>query len=207
MKENFLFRSMALFGAIPIYRENPKPALDHASRLLREGFALLITPQGRRIHRTPFHDYFSLAEEGQTGVGRIILTTNGEIPVIPLYIRGAAEALRPGSMKPRFGSHVSISFGEPLDFQSYSRPDGWSEADGDFFPIARKITNEIMASIRAQFMEREKPYLDFLEWKFNKKIEEITVSPEKEKEFNRSLRRLARVPPKRIQEFLESKNR
>lgn len=205
MQETLLGRLTLLWGGIPIFRENPKPALDYASRSLLEGFAVLITPQGRRIHRTPFHDYFSLAEEGRTGVGRIILATNGEIPVVPLYVHGAAEALRPGTIVPKFGSYISVSFGKPLHFDQYSRQGGWSESDTDFFPKAREITNKIMNSIRNQFLLTEKHYLDFLKLKFGVEINKISVSSKKEREFNKLLHRLARVPPKQIQKFLESK--
>ncbi|UCE13412.1 MAG: 1-acyl-sn-glycerol-3-phosphate acyltransferase [Candidatus Heimdallarchaeota archaeon] len=206
MEEHFLFGLLKLVGAIPIYRNNPTPTLNYVSQSLKEGIAILITPQGRRVHRTPFHDYFSLAEEGRTGVGRIILRTNGEIPVVPVYIRGTAEVLSPGAIKPRFGSYISISFGEPLYFHQYSRKNGsWSESDPDYYLNARKITDTIMNAIRDQMLEIEQPYLEYLEWKFNTGVEKITVSPRKEKEFVRFLRRLARVPPTQIKEYLDLK--
>ncbi len=205
MRENFLFRSLTLIGGIPIFRENPKPTLDYVSKSLQEGFAVLITPQGRRVHRTPYHDYFNLSEEGRTGVGRIVLTTNGKIPVVPLYIQGTAEILRPGTIKPKFGSYCSISFGESLDFHQYSRQDGWSESDPDFFPKAREITNTIMKSIRSQYLKTEKDYLGFLEWRFDTEIDKIAVPSKLERQFNKFLHRLACVPPNQIQEFLESK--
>ncbi|MFX0016424.1 MAG: lysophospholipid acyltransferase family protein [Promethearchaeota archaeon] len=203
--ETFLGRLMLILGGIPIFSNNPKPTLDYVSKSILDGFAVLITPQGRRIHRTPFHDYFSLAKEGRTGVGRIILTTNGEIPVIPVYIHGTSEALKPGTILPKFGSFISISFGEPLYFHQYSRQDGWFEDDPDFFLKAREITNEIMHSIRGLFLITEKYYIEFLELKFNKKIERIKVPLKNEKEFNKILQKLTRVPPKHIQQFLESK--
>ena len=205
MRENFLFRSLTLIGGIPIFRENPKPTLDYVSRSLQEGFAVLITPQGRRVHRTPYHDYFSLAEEGRTGVGRIILTTNGRIPVVPLYVQGTAEILKPGSIIPKFGSYCSLSFGEPLNFHYYSRQDGWSESDPDFFPKAREITDIIMKSIRKQYLITEKHYLGFLEWRFNTTVDKIAVSSKREKQFNKFLHKLARVPPSQIQAYLELK--
>lgn len=206
MEEHFLFRLLKLVGAIPIYHNNPNPTLNYVSQSLQEGIAILITPQGRRVHRTPFHDYFSLAEEGRTGIGRIILTTNGEIPVVPVYIRGTAEVLSPGTIKPRFGSYISISFGEPLYFHQFSQKNGfWSESDSDYYLNVRKITDTIMNAIRDQMLKIEKPYLEFLEWKFNTGIEKITISPKKEKEFVKFLRRLTRVPPKQLNEYLELK--
>ena len=197
-------RILLFLGAIPIFRENPRPALDYSSKSVLEGFAVLITPQGRRIHRTPFHDYFNLAEEGRTGVGRIVLTTNGKIPVMPVYIHGTAEVLRPGTIIPKFGSFISISFGEPVYFQQYSRKKGWRESNPDFYPKAREITDNVMNSLRNLFLSTEKYYLKLLELKFNKKIENITVSSDKQKEFNKFLHKLNRFPPTQIQELLKS---
>ncbi|MFW9995263.1 MAG: lysophospholipid acyltransferase family protein [Candidatus Odinarchaeota archaeon] len=205
MQKTVLFRLTTLLGSIPIFSENPKPALNHARRSIQEGLAFLITPQGRRIHRTPYHDFFNLAEEGRTGVGRLILDMNGDAPVVPLYVRGAAEALRPGTLIPRFKSYISISFGEPLYFKQYYRQDGWSEKDPEYYTNAREITDAIMKAIREQMLSTEKPYFDFLEWKFNTPVDKINVSPEKERKFTRLLHKLARVPPAQIQEFLESK--
>jgi 1-acyl-sn-glycerol-3-phosphate acyltransferase len=196
-------RILLILGAIPIFRENPKPTLDFASKSVLEGFALLITPQGRRIHRTPFHDYFSLAEEGRTGIGRIVLTTNGEIPVMPVYIHGTAEVLKPGTIIPKFGSYISISFGEPVYFHQYSREEGWSESNTDYFLKAREITDNVMYSLRSLFLDTEKYYLKLLEVKFKKKIEDITISSDKQKEFNRCLHKLTRIPPTQIQELIE----
>jgi len=208
MKENLLFRSLTLIGGIPIFRENPTPTLNYVSKSLREGLAFLITPQGRRIHRTPFHNYFNLAEEGRTGVGRIILNTNGVIPVVPVYIRGTSEVLKPGTMIPKFGSCISISFGKPLYFHQYSLQDGgWFESDSDYFAKAREITDIIMTAIRDQLLAIEKPYLDFLEWKFDRKIEKIKISPKKERKFSKFLRKMIWIPPKQIQVYLESKTK
>ncbi|MFX0123976.1 MAG: lysophospholipid acyltransferase family protein [Candidatus Hodarchaeota archaeon] len=197
-------RILLTLGAIPIFRENPKPALDYASKSTLEGFAVLITPQGRRIYRTPFHDFFSLAEEGRSGIGRIVLTTNGKIPVMPVYIHGTSEALRPGTVIPKIGSYISISFGEPLYFEHYFRKDGWSESNANFFFMAREITTNIMHSLRNLFLQTETHYLKLLELKFNTKIKDINVSSNKQKEFNKFLHKLARVPPIQIKEFIES---
>jgi len=124
MQQNFLYGLTRLVGGFPVFRENPNSAFNYAFRSLREGFAVFIAPQGKRIDKTPFHDYFNLVREGRTGVGRIILAMNGKVPVVPLFIHGTAEAWSPGNIIPKFGSHVSVSFGKPLYFHQYTRPDG-----------------------------------------------------------------------------------
>jgi 1-acyl-sn-glycerol-3-phosphate acyltransferase len=207
MQENFLYKSLTLIGGIPIFKKNPNPTLNYVTRSLKEGLAVLITPQGRRIHRTPFHDYFNLAEEGRTGVGRVVLNTNGKIPVVPVYIRGTSEVLKPGSMKMKFGSYISISFGKPIFFNQYSRQVGrWSESDSDYSMKAREITDTIMSAIRDILFINEKPYFDFLEWKLNTQVGKIVIPPNKEKEFVNFLRKLTRIPTGQIQQYLDSKS-
>ncbi len=202
IRENFLFRRTTLLGAFPVFPENPTPAFRYASLCLNEGFGVLITPQGRRINRTPYHDYFNLAQEGKTGVGRLILKQNGKVPVLPLYIHGASEALRIGSFKPQRKAHISVSFIEPIFFDKYTRDEGWSENDPEFFEVAREITDTIMRSIRNKLIEYEEFYIRFIEWKFDAKIDNIQISPDKEKQFIKFLRKLSTVHPDQIKSYL-----
>jgi len=192
-------------GAFPVDRDNPNLGLNYAIRSLKEGLAFFLFPQGKRIHKTPFHDYFNLAEQGKTGIGRIVLLTNGKIPVIPLYMHGTAESLKPGTLIPKFGSYISINFAEPLLFEQYTRPEGWSEDDSQFFEVAREISNTIMQKIHLKLLESEKQYLHFLEWKFNTKLENIQISDHNERSFKKFLRKIGNIHPKTLEEFLKSK--
>ncbi len=192
-------------GAFPVDGDNPNLGLNYAIRSLKEDLAFFLFPQGKRIHKTPFHDYFNLAEQGKTGIGRIVLLTNGMIPVIPLYMHGTAESLKPGTLFPKFGSYISINFAEPLHFEQYTRPEGWSEDDPQFFEVAREISDIIMHKIHLKLLESEKEYLHFLEWKFKSKLENIEISANKERSFTKFLRKLGNVHPKTLEEFLKSK--
>ena len=60
-----------------------------------------------------------------------------------------------------------------------------------------------MHSLRNLFLKTETHYLKLLELKFNTRIEDITISSKNQKEFNKFLHKLTRVPPKQIQELLE----
>lgn len=200
IKENPIFNLTPLIGAFPVYRKNPEPGFQYAINTLKEGMAVFITPQGRRIKRTPLHDYFQLLQEGKTGVGRIILRMNGKIPVIPFYMHGAGNALRPGSLIPKFKSYISVSFGEPLFFDHFTNSEGWDQKNSDFFVSSREITNEIMASIRKQLLEEEKYYFRYLEHKFGKSIDEIDIENYSGKKFLRFLHKLASIPPSQLKD-------
>ena len=206
MKENFLFGLTSFLGAFPVHRDNPNLGLNYAIKSLKEGLAFFLFPQGKRIHNTPFYDYFNLAEQGKTGIGRIVLLTNGKIPVVPLYMHGTAETLKRGKLLPKFGAYISINFAEPLLFDQYSRPEGWSEDDPQFYEVARDIANTIMHKIHLKLIESEKHYLHFLEWKFDTRIENIKISTNKEKSFNKFLRKLGDIHPKTLEEFLKSRS-
>ncbi|MFX0016740.1 MAG: lysophospholipid acyltransferase family protein [Candidatus Hermodarchaeota archaeon] len=204
MQENWLFRLLPYFGAFPIYPEKSEVALNFAARLLKKGIGIIIAPQGKRIIRTPYDDYFNLAREGKTGVGRLILTLNGKIPVIPAYIHGAAEALSRGKIIPKFGCYISISFGPPIFWHEYSRNGGWKTTDPDFFSTARKITDKIMEKIRDQLLIQEQSLLIILEQSFGTPINKISIPSSQKSNFDKLVYKLVRVHPKRLQQLISS---
>jgi len=205
MDGNPIFGLVRYLGAFPVYRHRANPALNYSEKLLRKkGLALFIAPQGKRIPSHPFHDYFNFMNEGKTGLGRLILSLNGKIPVVPLYIHGSAEALHRGMIIPKFKSPISVSFCKPLSFKKYSRKEGWDKSDPEFISTARKIVDKIMTSIRNEMLMTEKNYFTFLERKFGKKIEQIKIPESKRHEFDKFLFKLLRIHPKRIQNFIET---
>ena len=159
--------------------------------------------RGKRIGRTPFHDFHNLAQEGRTGVGRIILKTNGKIPIIPFYLHGAYEALRSGQLIPRFGSNISIRIGNPLIFKEYTRSQGWKESDPDFFHTAREIVDKIMWSIRFLMLIEEKYYFDVIERAFNTPLERIPI-PSHISDQNRFLRKTTLLQREQLRKMLKS---
>ncbi len=201
MMENRFFGLTRYLGAFPVFKENPKPALNTTIKLLKHGYAVYISPQGKRIGRTPFHDFHNLAQEGRTGVGRIILKTNGKIPIIPFYLHGAYEALRSGQSIPRFKANISIRIGEPLIFKEYTRSKGWKESDPDFFPMAREIVDKIMWSIRFLMLIEEKYYFDVVERVFDAPLERIPIPSHKSKH-NRFLRKTTLLQREQLRKML-----
>ncbi|MHA2327945.1 MAG: lysophospholipid acyltransferase family protein, partial [Candidatus Hodarchaeales archaeon] len=175
MQQNFFQGLVRFVGAFPVFKENPQPAIKYAVRSLKEGFSVLVAPQGKRIDSTPFDDYFNLVKTGKTGVGRIILAMNGKIPVVPIYVHGTAAALKIGSILPKFGWYIAISFGEPLIFHQFARQGGWSEQQPEYFIKAREIADQIMSAIREQLLDIEKYYFQFLEWKFQVPMSKLEI--------------------------------
>ena len=204
MQENWLFSLLPYLGVFPIYPKKSELSLNYAVKLLKQGVGIVIAPQGKRIIGTPYHDYFNLAKEGKTGVGRLILALNGKIPVIPAYIHGAAEALSRGKIIPNFGSYISVSFGPPIFWHEYTRKNGWKNTDQDFFSTAREIADKIMVKIRDQMIIQEKSLFTILERSFGTTIDKITIPTSKKRKFDKLVFKLVRVHPRKLQRLLKS---
>ncbi|MEI8306938.1 MAG: lysophospholipid acyltransferase family protein [Chloroflexales bacterium] len=101
------FFSRVLFNAIPISRDRHgrQDPLRHASRALREGYALLLFPEGTRSKDGTLGPFYS-------GIGRLIADFPGT-PVIPTYLSGTARVMPKGKVMPR-PFKVSVRFGEPM---------------------------------------------------------------------------------------------
>lgn len=203
MFKNKFFGLIRYLGAFPVFKENPKPALNTTINLLKNGYAVYISPQGKRFGRTPFHDFHNLTQEGRTGVGRVILKMNGKVPIIPFYIHGAYEALRSGQILPRFSSNISIRIGKPWIFQEYTRSQGWKESDPNFFTTAREIVDKIMWSIRFLMLIEEKYYFDLLEQVVDAPLERIPI-PSHKSNLNRFLRRITLIQRDQLRKMLKS---
>lgn len=98
----------ALFvGAIPIERTAlNRRTIDKAVGLLRNGWSLVIYPEGGRS-RDGWGQQFR--------PGAAFLAKQAGVPVVPVHIRGTFDILRKGRAWPRRARSV-INFGRPLDF-------------------------------------------------------------------------------------------
>ena len=198
-----VFRIMRYLGAYPIDKAKPQLSLDYFFEQLRANIDILIFPQGGRIPRTPIEDYQKFTEEGRSGVGRLVLRMNGMVPVIPFYLHGTAEALQPGSFLPKFGSYLSATFGEPLDFSSYTKEEGWDEESEEFYKAAREITNKVMSKIQTLCYKTEEGLFTFIEKKFDKPLVDVRLTENQSKKIRRKIRRWSKHSP---QKFLEHVN-
>jgi len=105
-----LFRTLIhALNARPIRREGADPsALRTARRVLDEGGALLVFPEGTR------------GEEGEirsAKPGAGLLAVSSGAAVVPAYIRGSGRAWPRGRRLPR-PAKVTVTFGEPLRFEA-----------------------------------------------------------------------------------------
>jgi 1-acyl-sn-glycerol-3-phosphate acyltransferase len=101
-------------GAQPLRREGADPsALRTAQRVLAEGKALLVFPEGTR------------GEEGtlrEAKPGAALLAVQSGATVVPAYVRGSGQAWPRGRRLPR-PAKVVVTFGAPLRFQRVTGAD------------------------------------------------------------------------------------
>jgi 1-acyl-sn-glycerol-3-phosphate acyltransferase len=113
-------------GARPLRREGPDAgALRTALRVLRDGGALLVFPEGTR------------GEEGVLGPakpGAGMLAVLGQAPVVPVYISGSGRAWPRGRKFPRPAS-VTVTFGPPLELA----PGGGAKRKDDYEAVSRQM--------------------------------------------------------------------
>jgi 1-acyl-sn-glycerol-3-phosphate acyltransferase len=118
-------------NVIPVDQKNAdRSALMGAIRVVRNGGAVLIFPEGTRSH----DGNLQLA---QPGIGMIVAKTRA--PVVPVKLQGTFLALSRGSVLPRLTS-VVLTVGKPLTFtleeQTESR---------DYHRMADRITRRVGA--------------------------------------------------------------
>jgi 1-acyl-sn-glycerol-3-phosphate acyltransferase len=116
------FLSRVLFNAIPISRER-RSGLDplrHATRALREGYVLLIYPEGTRGRGGEVAPF-------RSGIGKLIADFPGT-PVLPTYLVGTPRVMPKGKVLPRPFS-VEVHFGPPLYLTALPKVrQSWQEA-------------------------------------------------------------------------------
>lgn len=141
-----LFR-IPLFGrfiralhARPVRREGSDPsALKTATRLLEEGRALLVFPEGTRSAD-------GRLGEAKPGIGMLAVVSGA--PVIPTYISGTLEALPKGAAWPR-RSQVSVRFGPALHFKAQT-----GEGRKDRYRDAAREMMRAIAQLKEQDEQR-----------------------------------------------------
>lgn len=101
-----------LFNAIPVDRESAdgQDPLRHVIRALREGYGVLIYPEGTRSRDGRIGPF-------RSGIGRL-MALFPTVPVIPAFIAGTSQVLPKGWGMP-VPHRVSVTFGAPL----YLQPD------------------------------------------------------------------------------------
>jgi 1-acyl-sn-glycerol-3-phosphate acyltransferase len=109
-----LGRLIRAVNARPVRREGSDArALKDALRVLEEGRALLVFPEGTRGTE-------GALREAKPGAG-MLAVLSGAV-VVPVYISGSGRVMPRGAALPRPGK-VSVRFGAPLHFKPGSGPE------------------------------------------------------------------------------------
>jgi 1-acyl-sn-glycerol-3-phosphate acyltransferase len=133
-----LGRLIRAVNARPVKRDgSDSRALKMALRLLGEGRALLVFPEGTR-------GVEGRLRAGKPGAGMLAVMSGA--PVVPVYVSGTGRALPPGRAIPR-PTKVLVSFGPPLHFKARD-DEGRKER-------YREATQEMMRAI-AQIMDQQR---------------------------------------------------
>jgi 1-acyl-sn-glycerol-3-phosphate acyltransferase len=114
----------ALFNAIPVERETAKrrDPLRHVVRALREGYGVLIYPEGTRSRDGRIGPF-------RSGIGRLIAQFPA-LPVIPTLVEGTDQVMPKGRPLPVPG-RVHVTFGAPLRPQAeLEKKATWQAAAG-----------------------------------------------------------------------------
>ncbi|MHA6669460.1 lysophospholipid acyltransferase family protein [Homoserinimonas sp. A447] len=120
-------------GAIPVERgagHAAQDALDSGLRVLREGGAFAIYPEGTRSLDGRIY-------KGRTGVAWLALTSGAV--VVPVALTGTENLQPVGSRRLRLAK-VTVEFGTPLDLGSHGRADSGR--------ARRKATDQVMDAIQ-----------------------------------------------------------
>ena len=117
-------------GARPLRRDGADAgALRTALRVLHDGGALLVFPEGTRGEE-------GVLRPAKAGAG--MLAVLGRAPVVPVYVSGSGRAWPRGRKFPRRG-RVTVTFGAPLAMM----PGGGARRRDDYEAVSR----EMMAAI------------------------------------------------------------
>ena len=122
-------------GAIPVRRgagQAALDALDQQRRLLDDGLAVALYPEGTRSTDGRLY-------KGRTGVAFLALQTGA--PVVPVGLIGTDRVMPKGAKMPSLSERITVRFGEPIDVTSHG-PASSGRA-------RRLATDEIMAAIHA----------------------------------------------------------
>lgn len=122
-------------GAIPVKRgagQAALDALDQQRRLLDEGSAVALYPEGTRSTDGRLY-------KGRTGVAFLALQSGA--PVVPVGLTGTDLVMPVGAKMPSMSHRVTVRFGEPIDVSRHG-PASSGKA-------RRLATDEIMSAIHS----------------------------------------------------------
>ncbi len=131
-----LGRIFPRLNVVPVDQERPDmSALKNVIRLLRAGGTTIVFPEGARTLDGEL-------QPAQPGIGLIIAKTL--VPVVPMRVFGAFEALPRGSSRVRMHP-ITVKIGEPLTFTG----DDLKGSTGVARDVYQALSERVMAAIAA----------------------------------------------------------
>ncbi|MFA5087205.1 MAG: lysophospholipid acyltransferase family protein [Candidatus Paceibacterota bacterium] len=146
-RENKGFKFLRTFlyayaEVIPVNRndnESKKLAFEKAVEYLKNGYDLIIYPEGTRTRTGE-------VMEGKWGVAKLYLRTG--VPILPMGIVGAFETFPPGE-KPKIKKNIELRIGKPLSFVEYFQKAKQINVDSEEYKnFCAEITGKLMEEIK-----------------------------------------------------------
>ncbi len=143
--------SALIIGAIPVERQRvSRTAIDQSLKLLRDGWSMLIFPEGARSSDGWGRQF--------TG-GAAFLSSHADVPVVPVYLEGTDKVLPKGRNFPK-PHPTKVVFGSPLhpidgeDSRTYAARIEAAvhtladEASGDWWTAQRRAAKATTPSLK-----------------------------------------------------------
>jgi 1-acyl-sn-glycerol-3-phosphate acyltransferase len=169
---------LPVFGAAAVRAGAVRASPDAAERLLAEGCALGVFPEGSAGARKPWRDRYTLLRFGRGGFVKVALRARA--PVVPCAIVGSEEASpgisRPGWLSERLGlpmlaaspslaaaallplpSRWTLRFGEPVDVRDH--PPSAAEDPAVVNALAERVRAAVQAMLDEDVAARTSVFL------------------------------------------------
>ena len=141
----------------PVSRKSGGQALhdlEQIAALVTAGERVVIFPEGTRSRE----DKPMSERRFKTGLGLLVLMTEGKVPIIPVYLEGSEKLMPPGEILPQFKKGgqphpVTVRIGEQIDLSSYVKKPIEEMGRDDIKRERKMITSFIRAFFLAQEMK------------------------------------------------------
>ena len=136
----------ALLNLVPVEREETSLAgLRMVKSILGAGESVLIFPEGTRSRTGQLQEF-------KPGIGLIAVESG--VPIIPIYIQGAYQAMPPGASFPR-SSPIEIFFGSAIDAEAAGSPA--QTPKDEFYRRIATETRQAIADLARFSADRDQP--------------------------------------------------
>lgn len=129
-------------GIIPINRKNEeskKLAIDTAIRMLKNGYCVVIYPEGGRA-------YNGVMKEFKSGVGKLCLDSG--VPILPAAFARTQELMPPHG-RLRFRKVARIAVGKPLDFKKEKEmADKLDKNSQEYYQLCAEVAKTVEKEVR-----------------------------------------------------------